>query len=140
MTLYPITPLISNLLYMKVSQMAMYRQASITLYTQNEIHIIGLLLFSSISCFFITLTLFALFSGVFLLVHHLCGLHHAFLLHEGCHHSQRTHRVFSYSCPQCLSLLCDRPCGAPGMAGQFFSGCLALRLPRAVRFTLCTKC
>lgn len=84
--------------------------------------------------------LFTLIPGVFLLVHHLCCIHHASLLHEGCHHSQRDHRVLSYCCPQCLPLLYSRPCGAPGMAGQCSPVCLAMCVPRAVSFTLCANC
>lgn len=85
----------------------------------------------------LSLVLFTLILGVFLLVHHLCGIHHAPLLHERCHHSQRAHRVFSYCRPQCLPLLYSRACGAPGMAGQCSPICLAMCVPRAVSFTLC---
>lgn len=88
----------------------------------------------------LSLALFTLILGVFLLVHHLCGIHHAPLLHERCHHSQRAHRILSYCCPQCLPLLYSRPCGAPSMAGQCLTICLAMCLPRAVSFTLCGNC
>lgn len=68
---------------------------------------------------FLMLHCFLPSTGVILPLHHLRGVHHASLQHEGCHHRQRPHLFISYDSAECLPVCNTRGQGAPVLAGEY---------------------
>lgn len=59
-------------------------------------------------------------TGVLLLVHHFCGVHHAALQHEGCYSCQRVDLCLAHDCAERLSVGYSCGKGALGLAGRCF--------------------